>query len=287
MDDQKFYSQDFKRQIIAEIEKYSLFNLYMDIKDEIKDEKEWVIHHLSANPNITMEIVKANPEIQWNRYGLVSNPNFTPKMYLELELDQTENVSFNEYLPAYAKNPHADIDIVLERLRADIDEFEECFGVIGNLFRYNSCITLEILDKVCQIYHYRDPLSFKEGLYIRLLENIYCSDSDRKKISKHLLNSEHKTEFIKRWKVSDDGKIERTKPPPTLHVPWEYYRDNREKINHIDLFKCKGLYDPFVFRKYMEEKYSLARTELLNAGLSEDVIGAVVGSYITGKDMQE
>jgi len=41
------------------------------------NDKPWRWDKLSYNPNITMDIVKANPDKPWNWYYLSENPNIT------------------------------------------------------------------------------------------------------------------------------------------------------------------------------------------------------------------
>ena len=48
------------------------FNL---VKDYVNESLDW--YGLSENPNITWEIVEANPDIPWDWYGLSRNPNIT------------------------------------------------------------------------------------------------------------------------------------------------------------------------------------------------------------------
>ena len=40
-------------------------------------DKPWNFYYLSKNPNITWDIVEANPDKLWNWYGLSKNPNIT------------------------------------------------------------------------------------------------------------------------------------------------------------------------------------------------------------------
>ena len=41
---------------------------------------DWDYYELSKNPNITWEIVQANPNIDWDYYELSKNPNITWEM---------------------------------------------------------------------------------------------------------------------------------------------------------------------------------------------------------------
>uniref|UniRef100_A0A6C0BD74 Uncharacterized protein n=1 Tax=viral metagenome TaxID=1070528 RepID=A0A6C0BD74_9ZZZZ len=45
--------------------------------------KPWNYSCISRNPNITWEIVQANPDKPWNYNQLLQNPNITPKIISE------------------------------------------------------------------------------------------------------------------------------------------------------------------------------------------------------------
>ncbi len=67
----QYRTKKFRKQVECEwTEKFWKF-----IEDNL--DKFWDWNSLSANPNITFDIVLAHPDKPWNWYGLSQNPNIT------------------------------------------------------------------------------------------------------------------------------------------------------------------------------------------------------------------
>ena len=73
-------------------------NITIEIVNANPD-KPWNWYGLSSNPNITMEIVNANPDKHWNWYGLSWNPNITIE-FVNANLDKPwswDGLSINNF----------------------------------------------------------------------------------------------------------------------------------------------------------------------------------------------
>ena len=73
--------------------------------------KQCYLFDLSANPNITLDFVLANPKLNWDFSGLSMNPNITWDM-----ICQNFSMSFPIYTRYTAKNPNITIDIIEKNL---------------------------------------------------------------------------------------------------------------------------------------------------------------------------
>ena len=87
-------------------------------------DKPWNFYYLSKNPNITWDIVEANPDKLWNWYGLSKNPNITWDI-VEANLDKDWNWNW------LSCNPNITWDIV----EANPDKDWNWFRISYNTFQ--------------------------------------------------------------------------------------------------------------------------------------------------------
>ncbi len=187
-----FYSQEFKRNIITGMERYSLMDLFLDNQD-----KDWDMMDLSKNPNITMEMMRDHPEIKWNFIGILGNPNFIPEMYrtnprvsdkylngqgFDPEQDLPEDYDEGICLVYYMMNPEASPELVLKVLKEngmtfkDMEERHE--GSVIRFLEVNRYLTLNFVDVMVK----GTSKEVKQDWYERYLWCRNCTFSEAKKI---------------------------------------------------------------------------------------------------------
>ena len=79
----------------------------------------WEWDDISANPNITMQLINENPDLYWEKTGIARNPNITMEVVrgLDMELtgfeDVTEEAQKNEFWLQLSINPSVTVETVL------------------------------------------------------------------------------------------------------------------------------------------------------------------------------
>ncbi len=195
----EYFSQDFKREIVTKMEIYSLFDLYRETRD-----KNWDMKALSANPNITMEMIFNHPEIPWDYLSMLENPNYV--------LDDRCNSLLH-----YSRNPTANIDFVLKKFNKK--SFKQ---IIRNLVRYNLKMTLEIVLSILSRNRDFKKYNFNKILF-EFLSNPVCNIRNAieiLKLSKHPVNHQTFVENIQNFCAH--GNINITDVINNPDFPWHF-----------------------------------------------------------------
>ena len=81
----------------------SSYNITFEIIKENPDE-DWNWDYVSLNPNITMEIIESNPNIEWCWKGISSNPNITTE-FIEKNIDYIDFYRLSDNIFTRIKQP--------------------------------------------------------------------------------------------------------------------------------------------------------------------------------------